>query len=192
MLKNILIIGVGGVGTALVKKCAQHNHELGEITVAARRPSTVEHTVAAALPHRRDAALPLHAVQIDAHDTDALADLIAEQNICLVLNAASPYVNMSVMDACLKAGAHYLDSAVYEREGATEVPPPPWYEGQEWSKRAAFADRGLTGVLSIGFDPGAVNVFSAYARDVLFDEIDSIDIMDVNAGRHGRFFCDQF
>jgi carboxynorspermidine synthase len=50
----------------------------------------------------------------------------------------------------------------------------------------------VTGILGIGFDPGAVTAFCAYVRKHIIDDIDSIDIMDVNAGDHGRFFATNF
>jgi saccharopine dehydrogenase-like NADP-dependent oxidoreductase len=37
-----------------------------------------------------------------------------------------------------------------------------------------------------------VNAYCAYARKHCFDRIDSIDIMDVNAGDHGRYFATNF
>ncbi|MDX1431848.1 MAG: saccharopine dehydrogenase family protein, partial [Gammaproteobacteria bacterium] len=91
----------------------------------------------------------------------------------------------------LETGADYLDTAVYEVEGQVNV-PPPWYANYEWPYRERFRTAGVTGILGIGFDPGAVNAFCAYARKHLFDDIESIDIMDVNAGDHGRFFATNF
>ena len=47
-------------------------------------------------------------------------------------------------------------------------------------------------LLGSGFDPGVTNVFCAYARDHLFDEIDTIDIVDCNGGDHGKAFATNF
>lgn len=191
-MRNILIIGAGGVGAALAKKCAQHNDIFGDIIVASRRLQTAQAAADAARPYMKDGARRLDSTILEANDANAVAAVIKKYSLCAVLNAASPYVNLAVMDGALAAGAHYLDTAVYEKEGATTTAAPPWYAAHEWKKRAAFSAAGLTGVLSIGFDPGVVNVFCAHARDNLFDTIDGVDIMDVNAGVHGRFFATNF
>ena len=191
-MRNILIIGAGGVAAATAKKCAQHNDAFGDIVVASRRPQAAREAADAARPHMRDGARSIYSAALEAKDADAVAAVIKKHRLRAVLNAASPHVNLSAMDGALAAGAHYLDTAVYEEEGATEVAPPPWYAAHEWKKRDAFAAAGCTGVLGIGFDPGAVNVFCAHARDELFDEIESADIMDVNDGAHGRFFATNF
>ncbi|MGI9296334.1 MAG: saccharopine dehydrogenase family protein [Gammaproteobacteria bacterium] len=191
-MRNILIVGAGGVGAALAKKCAQHNDVFGDIVVVARRPQNAKEAADAARPYMRDGARRLVSESLDAKDADAVAGILRRYNLRAVLNAASPHVNLSAMDGALAAGAQYLDSAVYEKEGAATVAEPPWYAAGEWKKRAAFAAAGCTGVLSVGFDPGAVNVFCAHARDNLFDEIDAMDIMDVNDGAHGKFFATNF
>lgn len=190
-MKNIVIIGAGGVASALAKKCAQHNDVFGNIIIASRTATNAENTVAAARPYQKDGACQISHEVINAKDSAAVAELIRRHNVGMVLNAGSPHVNLGTMDGCLAAGAHYLDTAVYEEEGA-DCMPPPWYESYEWTKRDAFAEAGLTGILSIGFDPGVVNVFCAYAKASLFDEISEIDIMDVNAGQHRRFFATNF
>ena len=47
-------------------------------------------------------------------------------------------------------------------------------------------------LLGSGFDPGVTNVFCAYAKQNLFDEITEIDILDCNAGDHGYPFATNF
>jgi saccharopine dehydrogenase-like NADP-dependent oxidoreductase len=44
----------------------------------------------------------------------------------------------------------------------------------------------------VGFDPGVVNAYARYAMDTHFDTVDSIDIIDINAGSHGRYFATNF
>ena len=191
-MRNILIIGAGGVAAATAKKCAQHNDVFGDIVVAARRTQPAAEAASAAQSYRKDGARLLIAETLEAKDSAAVAAMLCKYNARVLLNAASPHVNLAAMDGALAAGAHYLDTAVYEKEGATEVPPPPWYEKYEWKKRDAFANAKITGILGIGFDPGAVNVFCAHARDCLFDEIESVDILDINDGTHGKFFATNF
>ena len=192
-MRNVLIIGAGGVGSAVAHKCAQYNDELGDICLASRTLSKCEDVVEAVgrwgnlkAPDGR-----LSVAELDAMNTDAVATTITDNNCSIVLNAGSPHCNRAVIEACLRTGAHYLDTAVYEKEGEINL-PPPWYANFEWRQRERFEVAGVTGILGIGFDPGAVNAFCAYVHKHLIDDIDTIDIMDVNAGSHGRYFATNF
>ncbi len=189
---NLLIIGAGGVGAACAHKAAQHAGELGDIVIASRSLHSAE-TVAAEVRRMGNlqAGGTLSAVKVDAMNAEAVARLIRETNSGIVLNVASPFCNMTIMDACLASGAHYIDTAVHEVEGRTNE-PAPWYANYEWPRRQEFAGAGLTAILGCGFDPGAVNAFCAWAAKHRFDHIDEIDIMDVNGGSHGRFFATNF
>ena len=91
------------------------------------------------------------------------------------------------MDACLHAGIHYVDTANYE--------PPHLAKFEyswQWAYRERFEKAGLMALLGSGFDPGVTNVFCAYAQKHLFDTIETIDIMDANAGDHGYKFATNF
>jgi len=181
-MRNVLIIGAGGVGSAVTHKCAQHNDALGDICLASRTLSKCERIVEA-VDEKNNLKTPegkLSAMQVDAKDVGAVAELITRNKTSIVLNAGSPHCNLAIMEACLRTGAHYLDTAVYEKEGSFNV-PPPWYANNEWKYRDRFSAAAVTGILGIGFDPGAVNAFCAYAYKHLIDDIESIDIMDVNA-----------
>ncbi len=192
-MRNVLIIGAGGVGSALTHKCAQHNEELGDICLASRTLSKCEHIVETVNERNslENSDGKLTVAKLDAKDADAVAGLITRNESSIVLNAGSPHCNLAIIEACLRTGAHYLDTALYEKEGDLNV-PPPWYANNEWKYRDRFSAAGVTGVLGIGFDPGAVNAFCAYVHKHLIDDIDSIDIMDVNAGDHGHYFATNF
>ena len=105
----------------------------------------------------------------------------------MVINAALPYQDLTIMDACLASGAHYLDTANYEPRDIAKFE----YKWQ-WAYREKFEKAGLTAVLGCGFDPGVTGVFSAYAQKRHFDEIEYIDILDANAGDHGYPFATNF
>ena len=192
-VRNVLIIGAGGVGSAVTHKCAQHSDELGDICLASRTLSKCEHIVQTVVEktNLKNPDAKLTVSQLDAKNTDAVAELITRNKSSLVLNAGSPHCNLAIIEACLRTGAHYLDTALYEKEGDFNV-APPWYANNEWKHRGRFSAAGVTGILGIGFDPGTVNAFCAYVHKHLIDEIDSIDIMDVNAGDHGKYFATNF
>ena len=188
----MLILGAGGVAAAATHKACQFRRELGRITLASRTVAKCDAVVADVLEAQPEMnPSDLGSAAIDAKDVSALVTLIKESEAGMVLNLASPHVNLAVMEACLSTGAHYLDTALYEKEGEIDM-PPPWYANYEWPLRPRFAETGVTGVLGVGFDPGAVNAFCAYVKKHYIPRIDAIDIMDVNAGDHGRYFATNF
>jgi saccharopine dehydrogenase-like NADP-dependent oxidoreductase len=190
---NLLIVGAGGVGQVTVNKAAQFRDDFGTITLVARNAGKLERIADEVqqrwAPGENEAVVDTRAV--NARDLDETTELIRECDAGLVLNVASPYCNATLLDACLKTGADYLDTALAEEE-FTENIQPNWYSHVEWPRRAQFADRSVSAILGMGFDPGVVNIFCAYARKHLFDTIDAIDIIDVNAGSHGRYFATNF
>lgn len=189
---NVLIIGAGGVGAATAHKAARNNGELGDIWLASRTPSRC-HAVLDDIRRRSNmqSNFQLSAAELDAGDTDAVARLIDRARARIVINVASPHVNLAVMEGCLKTGAHYLDTALYEKEGEINM-PPPWYANYEWKLRDRFEQAGVTALLGMGFDPGAVNAFCAWVKKHEIPDVESIDILDVNAGSHGRYFATNF
>lgn len=190
---NTLIVGAGGVGSAVAFKCAQNNSVLGNITLASRTEEKCQNVIQRILKRAANEypEYSLTAKKLDATNVGELVELIKDSKSGIVINAASTTCNMPILQACLEAGAHYLDSSVAEGEHEDNM-PAPWYQNYEWRLKEDFKKRNLSAILSIGFDPGVVNVFAAYAQQHLFDEIDSIDILDVNAGNHGHFFATNF
>ncbi|AEM41463.1 Saccharopine dehydrogenase family protein [Ketogulonicigenium vulgare WSH-001] len=128
---------------------------------------------------------------VDAMDTAAVADLIRATGAQIVINVGSAFVNMYVLEACIQTGAAYLDTAIHE-DPAKICEIPPWYGNYEWKRRADCAAAGVTAILGVGFDPGVVNAYARLAADDYLDTVESIDIVDINAGSHGRWFSTNF
>ena len=180
-MSHVLIIGAGGVGRVVTHKCVMNKETFTKITLASRRLSSCK-TIADELP-----AGSVDIEQVDADDTDELAELISRIGAQLVINVALPYQDLTIMDACLKTNIPYLDTANYEH------PDEAKFEYKEqWAKHEAFKEKGLLALLGSGFDPGVTNVFCAYAQKHYFDEIHTIDILDCNAGDHGYAFATNF
>ncbi len=169
-----------------------HNDVLGDINIASRTISKCEAIVAGILEKKalkRPGVLAVH--QLDAMDVEATKALIRRTKSQIVLNAGSAFLNMSVLRACLDTGAAYIDTAIHE-DPSKVCETPPWYGNYEWKHREECERKGVTAVLGAGFDPGVVNAYAALAATSYFDRIDSIDIIDVNAGSHGRYFATNF
>jgi saccharopine dehydrogenase-like NADP-dependent oxidoreductase len=193
MRKNVLIIGAGGVAHVAAHKAAQNNDVLGDIVIASRTQAKCEEIIASVRRkgHLKNPAGKLESRALDALDIPATARLIRETNAGIVINLGNAFINMSVLEACLETGAAYMDTAIHEEPDKVSE-TPPWYANYEWKRRDRCRDKGLTAILGVGFDPGVVNAYCALAQKKYFDTIDTIDILDVNAGSHGRYFATNF
>lgn len=192
MKRNVLIIGAGGVAHVVAHKCAQNNKLLGDIHIASRTLSKCE-AIIDSIKEKNNLQQPgiLKAHQLDAFDIEATKALIRSTNSQIVINVGTPFLNMSVLEACIGTGAAYLDTAIHE-EPDLICETPPWYANYEWKRAEACEKAGVTAVLGVGFDPGVVNAYARFAYDNYFDKVDSIDIIDINAGNHGRYFATNF
>lgn len=190
---SILQIGAGGVGWVVAHKAAQNNDVLGDITIASRTLAKCDNIITSIKGRNnlKDSSKQLTSRQVDADDVSALVSLIEEVKPDLVINAGPPWVNVAIMEACYQAKVSYMDTSVATDLCSEGQQVPEAYDPQ-WAFREKFAQAGITGILGAGFDPGVVSVFAAYAVKHLFDEIDSIDVMDVNAGDHGQKFATNF
>ncbi|PSK80345.1 carboxynorspermidine dehydrogenase [Limimaricola soesokkakensis] len=192
MKKNVLIIGAGGVAQVVAHKCAQNADLLGDIHIASRTKAKCEAILASVREkgaHKTDGALAAHAV--DATDSKAVAALIEQTGAQIVINVASAFVNMHVLEACIETGVAYIDTAIHE-EPDKICETPPWYGNYEWKRKERCAEKGVTAILGAGFDPGVVNAYARFAIDEYMDEVKSIDIVDINAGSHGKYFATNF
>lgn len=179
-MSRVLIIGAGGVGNVVAHKCAQIPEVFSEICLASRTLEKCEKI--------RDAiGKPMEVAKLDADNVSETVALIKRFRPDIVINVALPYQDLTIMDACLETGVDYLDTANYEPPDVAKFE----YSWQ-WAYHDRFKERGIMALLGCGFDPGVTNIFCAYAQKHLFDEIDYIDILDCNAGSHGKAFATNF
>ncbi|WP_028866094.1 carboxynorspermidine synthase [Psychromonas aquimarina] len=190
---SVLQIGAGGVGWVIAHKCAQNNDVFGDITIASRTVSKCEKIITSIKGRNnlKDSTKKLEALKVDADNVEALVALINQVKPDLLINAGPPWVNVAIMEACVQTKTAYLDTSVATDLCSPGQQVPEAYDPQ-WAFAERFKEAGITGILGAGFDPGVVSVFATYAHKHLFDEIDSIDVMDVNAGDHGQKFATNF
>lgn len=201
---KVLVIGCGGVAGVAIQKCAANAEVFGEICIASRTVSKCDDLKAAIEAKGTKAAITTR--KVDADNVEELKALINEVKPDVVLNLALPYQDLTIMDACLACGVHYVDTANYECEDTND---PEWrkiYEARckekgftayfdyswQWAYKKRYEEAGLTAILGTGFDPGVTSVFTAYALKHYFDEIHTIDILDCNGGDHGYPFATNF
>ncbi|WP_117195881.1 saccharopine dehydrogenase family protein [Rhizobium terrae] len=192
MRKNVLIIGAGGVAQVVAHKCAQNNEVLGDIHIASRTLSKCEAIIASIMEKKalkRPFVIKGHS--LDALDIESTKTLIRTTESQIVINVGTAFLNMSVLTACIETGAAYIDTAIHEEPGKI-CETPPWYGNYEWKRAAECKARGITAILGAGFDPGVVNAYARLAKDDYLDKVTDVDIVDINAGTHGRYFATNF
>ena len=180
-MNKVIIIGCGGVGTVCAHKCAQNPDVFHEIVIASRNRAKCD-AVAKAI-----GAPNITTDQVDADEVDQLVALFERHQPNLVINLALPYQDLTIMEACLRCGVNYLDTANYEPRDEAHFE----YSWQ-WAYRERFERAGLTAILGCGFDPGVTSIYTARAAKHHFQEIHYLDIVDCNAGDHGKAFATNF
>ena len=178
---KVLIIGAGGVATVAAHKVAQNADVFTDIMIASRTLSKCDAIVKAI------GNPAIKTAQVDADDVEQLVALFESFRPDIVMNLALPYQDLTIMDACLRTGVNYLDTANYEPKDEAHFE----YSWQ-WAYKERFEQAGLTAILGCGFDPGVTSVYTAYAAKHHFDEIHYLDIVDCNAGNHHKAFATNF
>ncbi|WP_315021611.1 saccharopine dehydrogenase family protein [Alloprevotella tannerae] len=178
---RVLIIGAGGVATVAAHKVAKNADVFSDIMIASRTQSKCDDIV------RAIGNPKIKTAHVDADNIDELVRLFDEFRPDLVMNLALPYQDLTIMEACLRHGCSYLDTANYEPKDEAHFE----YSWQ-WAYKERFEAAGLTAILGCGFDPGVTSIFTAYAAKHHFDEIQYLDIVDCNAGDHHKAFATNF
>jgi saccharopine dehydrogenase-like NADP-dependent oxidoreductase len=171
---RILVIGAGGVGSAVVPTALRRDF-FEHLVVADYDAGRAEAIAHQANDRRVEAAF------VDASNRELIADLIREQRITHVLNAVDPRFVMPIFDACLEAGADYLDMAM----SLSKPHPAKPYElpgiklgDEQFAKAEAWSNAGRLALVGMGVEPGLSDVFARYAQDHLFTEIDECGVRD--------------
>jgi saccharopine dehydrogenase (NAD+, L-lysine-forming) len=183
-MSSVLIIGAGGVGRVVAHKCAQVPEVFSSICLASRTKSKCDQIATEVL---EKTGRTISTAAVDADKVPELVALIKEVKPVMVINVALPYQDLTIMDACLETGVHYLDTANYEPLDEAKFE----YKWQ-WAYQERFEKAGLMALLGSGFDPGVTNVFCAHFLKHHFDELHQVDILDCNGGDHGYAFATNF
>jgi saccharopine dehydrogenase (NAD+, L-lysine-forming) len=183
-MSKVLVIGAGGVGSVAVHKMAMNPQIFSNIHLASRTKSKCD-AIAESVRQRTGVDVVTYA--IDAEDVPALTALIEQVGPELVVNLALPYQDLTIMDACLAAGVHYMDTANYEPKDVARFE----YHWQ-WAYHDRFRQAGLMALLGSGFDPGVTSVFAMWLKKHKLKTIRTLDILDCNGGDHGQAFATNF
>ena len=177
---KVLLIGSGGVGSAIVSIAAKNDpgaEWLEKMVVADYNLERAEKTAAAAGDSR------FTAEKIDAGNRDEIMTIVRKYGVDFIMNACDPVFNMPIFDAAYETGCNYMDMAMSlsERDEkdpygtiALKLGDLQYERHEDWKKK------GLLALCGSGVEPGMVNVFSRYADDHLFDEIHELNVRDAD------------
>lgn len=185
MSNKVLIIGAGGVGRVVAYKCAQHRDVFGYIMLASRTKKKCD-AIADSI-YQAYGGRKIKTARLDADQVEQTIALLKKFQPDLVINVALPYQDLPIMDACLEMGVNYMDTANYEPKDVAKFE----YSWQ-WAYQERYEKKGIMALLGCGFDPGVTSVYTAYAKKHYFDELHELDIVDANAGSHGKAFATNF
>lgn len=180
VIMNILILGGGATGSIVAKVLADRKN-VGKIIIGDINKKNVDKFL---VPHPK----------IEFKLTDATNEasvLEAAGDAALIINAASPDFNETIMKIALKGGKHYQDFASVWDSAVIE----------QFKYDEEFAARGLTGLINASATPGVSNLivgeiasgltnieyikirlledvsadmpFTAWSKEVAFDEFNS-------------------
>ena len=143
-MSKVLIIGAGGVGSVVTHKCAMLSEVFTEIMLASRTKAKCD-AIAADIKEMH--GVSISTAKVDADQVPELVALIKEFNPVMVINVALPYQDLTIMDACLETGVHYLDTANYE-----PIDEAKFEYKWQWAYQDKFKEAGLMALLGCGFD----------------------------------------
>ena len=171
-VRRVLLVGAGGVGTALARIAARRR--FADLVIA-------DHKLDRARRAAETASDRYTAVQLDARDERAVAALLAETGCDVVMNATDPRFVMPLYRAALQAGAGYLDMAMSLSHPDQDEPYAKTgvkLGDDQFALAGRWAERGTLALVGIGVEPGLSDVFARYAADMLFREIDQVGVRD--------------
>jgi saccharopine dehydrogenase-like NADP-dependent oxidoreductase len=166
---RILLVGAGGVGTAIARIAARRT--FADLVVADYDAARAE----------RAAAGRYEAVRLDARDEAAVTGLLTARGCDVLLNATDPRFVMPLFRAALAAGTHYLDMAM---SLSAPHPDDPYrltgvkLGDEQFALAAEWENRGKLALAGMGVEPGLSDVFARHAADTMFSEITEIGVRD--------------
>lgn len=153
---NIAVVGGAGIQALVVLKDVLSNPQVKKVLVLDRN---VEGARRRAMELGDGRAVP---GGIDVTDVEGAASAL--RGVDVVANCVSAQYCFNTMEACLLAGAHYIDLGTWPEDTKRQL-----------SLADRFKARGITGILGLGSAPGLSNMMAALVAEEL-DEVTSIDI----------------
>jgi len=149
-----LLLGVGSVGEVIASHLVEDNRlSLSILDVDEERLKTVK---------RKLRGKKVNTYVMDIFEASNHQETLKEHDI--LINAATPSLNLKLMDLCLKHGLHYIDLA--SDDVRKQLP-----------KNRQWREKQLKALICLGEDPGLSNIYAKYAAESL-ENVISIKVRD--------------
>ena len=166
---NILIVGAGAQGAPCAAVLARQAG-VSRILLGARK-------LADAISVRDRLGSPkVSAVEFDARQPGAIADAARKSlgTVDVVIDLTPSFCSLSVMQAALTLGAHYVNTAACPDHLAQLIARQPLDLADK------FTAAGRTALLGCGASPGVVNILCRR----FCDELETVERIEIRAGFH--------
>ncbi|HEY7588137.1 MAG TPA: saccharopine dehydrogenase NADP-binding domain-containing protein [Thermoplasmata archaeon] len=167
---KVVVLGAGAIGSLTASLLANSEH-VEELVVASRRLAPARALV------KKISKKHVRAKQLDCGRVGDMTK--AFRGFDMVVNLVLPRFNLKIMDACVKAGVHYMDTAtdlvLTKDKKGDKIERTP--EQIQLDRDEVWKDHDLTAMLGWGCDPGLSNIFARLGADRL-DRVDSILVRD--------------
>lgn len=157
MMRTLVVGASGQIGAYTVQDLVEFYR--ADVIAASRKLPNVKKAMADLKLADR-----VNFAELDATNTSAVVDLVRAEKIDTVVNCAWYQTNLSVMDACLRAGAHYTDLG-----GLFDFTLRQLQLDQKWK------DANLNATIGLGSTPGLTNIAGA-AGAAKLEKVDTINI----------------
>jgi saccharopine dehydrogenase (NAD+, L-lysine-forming) len=168
---RILLVGAGGVGTAIARIAARR--PFAELVVADYDLGRAQRAAAA--------SDRFTAVQLDARDEGAVAELLTARSADVLMNATDPRFVMPLFRAALATSTNYLDMALslsHPDQNAPYLHTGVKLGDEQFELDDAWQQAQRLALVGIGVEPGLSDVFARHAADTMFDKITEIGVRD--------------
>ena len=156
-MRTLVIGAAGQIGAYTVQDLVEFYN--ADIIAADRRLANLKKAMA-----DLELADKIKAMELEADNIDAVAKAVKSEGIETVVNCAWYQTNLSVMEACLRAGAHYTDLG-----GLFDTTLKQLQLDEKWRKA------GINATIGLGSTPGLTNIASA-AGAAKLERVDTINI----------------
>ena len=176
-MQRVLVIGCGKLARAVIPLMAKNQVYFREVCLAGRSKEKCD-TYKKKYSSDKQKIVTAY---VDIQNKEKTLLMAKIYNPDLVINLAPSSLNLMVMDLCLSIGANYIDASLYIPKASALCDI-----NAEYAYDRKFREQGLTAIIGCGFNPGVINALGQYAAGKLMDEIDSVDVLDMNAGTNAH------
>ena len=187
---KVLLVGTGGVGESIAV-IAKSRPWMEKMVLSDYNLDRVKEVQAKLGDPER-----YPAEWIDASKQELIEALAKKYQVDLIMNACDPSFNVPIFEAAFACGCTYMDMAMTLSEPHPDDPyntPGIKLGDYQFERAAEWEKKGLLALLGLGVEPGMVDVFSRYAQDYMFDEIEELGVRDgANLEVRGYEFAPNF